>query len=512
MKKILLLSDTVLGQADKPIYIFTKNASILRISNQLRKNGITVKTLYHFLSFTPEEFEEILKVFTKNGKENIIFGISTSFLMYVMNSKFKVVNNNNNTLFGVNFEKILNFCLIAKKYNAQVVMGGWGVKLSSIHTLGTLNSVVDLFVEGDGCDILTNIAYNKSINIYQNINNFIFHKSPEIMDFSTQESSPISEDYINNKESLFTELGSGCIFSCSFCDYGLLGKKKTEFVRSYESLKKEIESNYKNFGTTFYTFSDNIVNDYQPKLEMLVKIKDELGIDLKWTGYVRLDTIKNKEQAQLLKDSGMIGASMGIESLHKTAGPYIGKFTDGDALKDKLRMCREIWKDSVIIQALMIAGLPTESIDDLENNFNFLISKEGKYLIDLHSYTRLILYDNQGTKNDINAKRMDGDPFKEYKKINSVNWESPWGHSNFFYTKAIKYNNIKNFLMVSPFSLPFVHNLDYNIEEMIKTIRQDNFWKNEDVEYMDVYFPDRVERKNKKIQEYKNNILNNLYK
>ena len=72
MKKILLLSDTVLGQADKPIYIFTKNASILRISNQLRKNGITVKTLYHFLSFTPEEFEEILKVFTKNGKENII--------------------------------------------------------------------------------------------------------------------------------------------------------------------------------------------------------------------------------------------------------------------------------------------------------------------------------------------------------------------------------------------------------------------------------------------------------
>ena len=197
MKKILLLSDTVLGQADKPIYIFTKNASILRISNQLRKNGITVKTLYHFLSFTPEEFEEILKVFTKNGKENIIFGISTSFLMYVMNSKFKVVNNNNNTLFGVNFEKILNFCLIAKKYNAQVVMGGWGVKLSSIHTLGTLNSVVDLFVEGDGCDILTNIAYNKSINIYQNINNFIFHKSPEIMDFSTQESSPILEDYIN---------------------------------------------------------------------------------------------------------------------------------------------------------------------------------------------------------------------------------------------------------------------------------------------------------------------------
>jgi len=507
----MLLSDTILGHTNTPYEIFTKNASVLRLSNQLRKKDITVKTLYNCMSFTPEEFEKILKSFTKNGEEKIIVGISTSFLLYTLNTKYNKNNtaqNTTNTL-DVFLSKLLNFCHLAKKYNAKIVVGGWSPINSWINLLRPIKQVVDLFVEGDGCEILTNLATDKPnpFLICQNINDFDYYKSPAISDFSEQESYPIQDDYINQKESLTTELSSGCIFSCAYCDYGLLGKKKAEFVRSYESLKKEIEINYKNFGTTFYTFTDNIVNDYEPKLEMLIKIRDELGIDLRWTGYVRLDTIKNKHQAQLLKDSGIIGAAMGIESFHKNAGHYIGKLTDGEFLKDKLRMCREIWKDTVCIQALMITGLPTETMDILEENFNFLISKEGKYLIDLHSYTNLILFDNQGTKNSINAKRMNGDPFKDYTKLNSRIWKSPWGNSELFSEKIKIFNNTKNFLILTPFGLPFANNLDYDVENSIKIMRKEGFWENPNV---DLYFPDRIERRNTKIQEYKNKILNNL--
>ena len=271
-----------------------------------------------------------------------------------------------------------------------------------------------------------------------------------------------------------TELASGCIFSCSFCDYKSLGKKKYEFVRSYNSLKKEFESNYKNFGTTVYTFTDNIMNDYVPKLEMLIRIKEELKIDIKWSGYTRLDTINNIEQIKLLKNSGMIATTFGVESFCKTAGPYIGKMTDGEKLKDNLRRIREVFKDELIITVAMISGLPTETPEMLNKTREFLTSNEGKYLIDTYDFCRLILFDNQGTKNIINTKRMDGDPFKDFIKKSPIEWTSPWGNSELFANISSEFNIecMKDTDPIYAFNIPLLSSLDLSIENIFNIKKQ----------------------------------------
>lgn len=503
MKRIVLFADTAFNSGKNA---FNKNASVLRLAAQLRKLGHTVKTVYNFTSFTLEEVDYILESFSENRKHELIIGISTSFLAgMTSNNKYRnpedlIVGAD---LWGNSYQIMMSICMLTKKkYKAIVVMGGWVLnyrkesKLISRDVILFRNNV-DYYILNDGTDAIHKLATNQSID-YVVEQDYKVIISATVKDFTDQHSMPILEDHIMQGESLTTEMASGCIFSCSFCDYASLGKKKYEFIRSYESLKKEFEHNYKNFGTYVYQFSDNITNDYLVKLDNMKRIRDELKVDIKWTGFARVDTIKNEQQARLIKDAGAVGVHFGIESLHKPVGPYIGKITDGDKIKDQLRMCREVFKDDVIITASFIAGLPTETPEILHNNYKFLISEEGKNLIDTYTFTRLFIAPANKDKNAINIAR--GDPFSDYEITSSIKWKSPWGDSSTFAKmgRLFDTNGNRNF---SIFNLPIMHNSYEPIEDVIKTIRQSK--KKTPFDH------DRFQEKStENIQIYKNKMLN----
>jgi radical SAM superfamily enzyme YgiQ (UPF0313 family) len=270
-------------------------------------------------------------------------------------------------------------------------------------------------------------------------------------------------------ESLSTEIAAGCIFSCQFCNYAALGKKKTEYMRTYESLERELISNYENFKTRVYLLTDNIMNDYEEKLKFLIRIREKTGIDIRWTGYVRLDTIKRKEQAQLLLDSGIAGATFGIESLKKEAGPSIGKMTDKTKLLQSLEIFRSIIGDNCVTTASFITGLPTETVEDLYKTHEWLTSTEGRHYIDQHTFTSLLLYEGNDNKNDINIGR--NDPFREYQRTrNPSKWKGPLGDSETFMKIAYSFNS-KETMQTAAFSLPFLHNVGLKIENSVRMVR-----------------------------------------
>jgi len=486
MKKVLLFGDMIISGN---VNIFTKNGGLMRIARQLRDRGIEVKQIHNFNSFSIDDINRIIDDFSCHGTEQIIVGISTSFMAggYYKNHHINNIKFDGEGYWGKElFKKIKLTTYLAKnKYNAMVVMGGWVVNLKNfIKTnddkllcppLSAFIGEVDYFVSGDGSCFISSLSLEEELLKYKPFeykkDGITLYNIPPIKNFSNQSSTPTIEDHINQKESLITELSAGCIFSCSFCDYGLLGKKKNEFVRSYESIKNEIESNYKNFGTEIYTFTDNIMNDYPPKLEMLVRIRDELGINLRWVGYARLDTIKTDHQIQLLKNSGMIGVFFGIESFTKEVGTAIGKMTDGDRLKDILYRVRDIWKDDVVISAGFITGLPNETMRQIIDTNKFLTSKEGRYLIDTVSYTKLMIYENQNTKNNINISR--GNPFSSYKINSPGDWTNEYGTSNQFQILVNSFNLPKR---SSSFNLPFYNNMGFDVSEIIRNIRKELDW------------------------------------
>ena len=236
-------------------------------------------------------------------------------------------------------------------------MGGWEIEPYKFLKeyrykwgFDVLDEFVSYYVTNNDIDVIHKFCNDEPVNFFK-IKNSRIAEGREILDYSDCSSAPIVSDMIMQDEALSTEIAAGCIFSCQFCNYAALGKKKHEFMRTYESLECELIANYENFKTRVYLLSDNIMNDYDEKLKFLIKIREKTGIDIRWTGYVRLDTIKRKEQAQLLLDSGIAGATFGIESLKKEAGPSIGKMTDKDKLLKSFDIFRNVIGDNEIGRA-----------------------------------------------------------------------------------------------------------------------------------------------------------------
>lgn len=475
MTQVLLFSDMRLRN-DR---LYFKSSSILRLTYNLRALGFSVKQIHHCLSFSKEQIKHIIT----STKPDVI-GISTSFLSdNIARIKFQSKIQLDNISIGYHwgndeiFEKIFAICYYGKQIGSKVLVGGWEVNLNSLMDkdkkkfgFSHLSKFVDCFVVGDGKEIIKNIIKNESIKI-SSVQDYPVYFSSKIEDYSDQASTPSFSDHIFDGESLSAEIAGGCIFSCSFCDYGSLGKKKYEFMRSFESLERELLSNYERFGTLLYNFTDNIINDYTLKLEMLSKIRQKHMLDIRYVAYTRLDTIRNKDQIKLLKDSGAVSFCMGVESFNKDVGKFIGKMTDKEKLVEKLYMIREVFGDDLNIVVFIINGLPTETIESCEKTFEFLQSKEGKFLIDNYKATTLKIMPDISNKNDINKNR--NDPFRDYVQ-DGFYWKSPWGDYDDFRRITIKQNYINRSKIdsyLSGFFIPPTHNAGIQLKDILRIKR-----------------------------------------
>lgn len=474
MGEILLFASSTFG--------FLKSSSIMRLANELRRDGLGVDQIHHFTSFSDDDLMRIIDAFASAGGNLVC--ISTSFLSAISdkNGEYGRELGEGNTEWGFTsdgvdvFRKLLVLCALAKKASCKVLVGGWEIaphklqneRLRKAWGFDRLSPLVDAFVLGNGASVIRKAAAGDTLSV----NKWKLIQSDAITDYSDMSNAPIPSDHIKQGEGLSFEIASGCVFSCHFCGYGSLGKKKHEYMRSYTSLKAELVSNWENFRTVTYDITDNIINDYHEKVEYLRRIRDETGIPFRWNGYVRLDTIKTPQQADELRDSGMAGALMGIESFTASTGRYIGKVTDGARLRETLHMCRESWGDTALISASLIAGLPTETEHQLLENYNWLISAEGRHLIDTFKFNLLHISPGSDDKNEINRRR--NGPFKDYE-VYGTSWTSPWSTSDRM-IELVRLMNQPNINRngIHSQSLTQYTSLGYDIDDLIRSVRKDD--------------------------------------
>lgn len=474
-KKILIFGDFISSSGA----VFLKSAATMRLSYKLRQLGYNVKQVHHCTSFNKDELKTIVDEFSNN--EPVLICVSTSFLSSLKRKNALYADllekhKSKGAFWGDrSFLFLINIGKICKEKGFPYLLGGWEVSedkmINSNHQWGfeILNMFVTYYVTGKDIDVIERICKDEPVT-FETIRGSKVAKSAELVDFSDCASTPVLDDHIAHGESLVSEIAAGCIFSCSFCNYAALGKKKNEYLRTFESLEAEIVENYKNFGTTLYTLTDNIINDYPEKLRYMIRIREKYGIDLRWVGYARLDTIKTKEHAQMLKDSGMIGASFGIESFNKETGKYIGKMTEKSRLIDSLGMLRDAIGDTALVSGLFIAGLPMETKETLHETYEWLNSNEGRYYIDSFIFTRLMIEIENNDKNEINKSR--NNPFRDYEFRGKYKWTSPWGTVEEYTALAYKYNANKKNPLVTSFTLPYYNNIGYDPVELVKLTRK----------------------------------------
>lgn len=327
-----------------------------RVATLLRNRGIKVEVIDFFNSWTDEELEK----YVHKCPEINFLGIGC-------------------TLSQLNYDKLDKVINLVKSKNPEVkvIAGGSSV-------LDQPYPSVDLyfkgFIEGAVDEVVRYLEHGK-VNPFivdtiktQDIRKVIdcTKKFPNL-DLTNLRTLYTESDFIQPTESLTVETSRGCIFKCKFCSFPLVGKKKNDYIREKEDVKRELLYNYNTWGITKYSITDDTFNDNDIKVDMLYEIAGELDFELNFISYARIDLLRAKPGSlEKLVKSGVKGVFFGIESLHEEASRAIGKGLTGAKLKSYLLEIKEKFPN-LHLSGSFIAGLPYEPGDVFEANIEWAL-------------------------------------------------------------------------------------------------------------------------------------------
>ena len=95
-------------------------------------------------------------------------------------------------------------------------------------------------------------------------------------------------------EVLPLEVGRGCIFSCAFCSFDLIGKRVGDWTKSPKVLRNELLENYEKFGVTTYNFTDELINEIAIKRNNKCLVLEEyIKESVSYITYNNIETAKH---------------------------------------------------------------------------------------------------------------------------------------------------------------------------------------------------------------------------
>lgn len=161
---------------------------------------------------------------------------------------------------------------------------------------------------------------------------------------------------------------------CIFCTCS--ASNEPYKIMSVKRFTDEIEYLSKKYNTKYFMFWDNAL---PPKyLEKVAEILIEKKLNIKYSLYARLEKPFTSELLKKMKKSGCFLIHWGLDSASKRLSKFINKGIDVEDAKDVLKRSHNVGISNFVY---LIAGLPTETIEDFEENLNFL--KTNKKNIDI---------------------------------------------------------------------------------------------------------------------------------
>jgi hypothetical protein len=277
-------------------------------------------------------------------------------------------------------------------------------------------------------------------------------------------------DAVQPGETLPLELSRGCIFKCKFCGYPNIGKSKKDFNRNMECVKEEIVNNYENFRVTNYYMIDDTFNADHDRIKEFAKMVETLPFKIHYVTYLRLDLIHaNPETEELLVNSGLLGAQIGIETFNKQASNLIGKSWHAKYAKDYLpKLLHDTWKNKVSLRSGMIAGIPPETFEECKQSNKWMIENKINSWSWLPLHISRDAHDTYRSEFDINSTKYD---FQWEVSEGRVIWKTDYCDE----LKAMEWktyltNEAKKYQHIAAWELFELGNYGYDLE-LIKEVK-----------------------------------------
>jgi hypothetical protein len=344
---------------DQRFYSTTRSRGIgaYQIAHHCRENGYSCQVITFVESFTDDELLYLAEAFIS---DQTVIGISLVFptgqTKNLLAELIKLLQNrwpNNKYVIGGN--SVMDDDIAqGKKFDAYFT--GYSEQ-AFVEWLGQhfKQAPKRLYPSHQGCTVVDGDTSIDKFNI-------------ELLNHAWSD-----DDCLVHGEKIPLEIARGCIFSCKFCSYRNIGKKKFDYIRAPELIRDEMVRNYEQYGITDYTFSDDTFNDSTYKLEKLHKVFTQLPFKLQFWAYLRLDLLHRfPEQIPMLKEMGLRDATFGIESLNYESAKSIGKGLHSDKVKELLHdLYHTHWQNKASISCGIIVGLPYETVKSQLETFKW---------------------------------------------------------------------------------------------------------------------------------------------
>jgi radical SAM superfamily enzyme YgiQ (UPF0313 family) len=187
-------------------------------------------------------------------------------------------------------------------------------------------------------------------------------------------------DFIEPHEWLGMEFSRGCMFSCDFCNFPLLGVKE-DTSRSAKSFDLDVRKNYDNWGVKNYSCVDETFNDRPAKIKKFADIVETLPFEPFFTGFVRPDLLVTRPNDRVdMARMNFRGHYYGIESFNRPSAKSIGKGMDSDKLKQGLIDVKKYFETTgngfYRGTIGLIVGLPYDTKETLELSRDWMIDND----------------------------------------------------------------------------------------------------------------------------------------
>lgn len=367
-----------------------------QLANVLRQAGYTVQVIDQYPWIAYQGVDTAIRLFEKFlGPETLWIGYSSTWFKRIQDmmpgpddhlpggvAKRKEQIRENTLLFTN--PELIKIKQAVHRINPRVkfVMGG---ARSVLGRIGQFSPLIDYCIEGYADHSVLRLSHWLS-----------GRGDPPLMTINGDGTRTISNDYkaegfdyenfqfrwddldlVNPGETLPMEIARGCMFKCAFCSYPLNGRRKMDYLKNPQVLRAQFIDNYQRFGTTNYFFLDDTFNDSVEKLQILHdQVFARLPFKVSFGAFMRLDLINaHRETIPLLRDMGLTGAFLGIESLNEAANRSIGKGISGEKIVEILNILIKEWPDA-ILDGQFIMGLPHDSEETIRAWLDLLLTPD----------------------------------------------------------------------------------------------------------------------------------------
>jgi radical SAM superfamily enzyme YgiQ (UPF0313 family) len=176
------------------------------------------------------------------------------------------------------------------------------------------------------------------------------------------------------------ETARGCMFSCSYCNFPIIGQAKDVSV-SKEQFKLQMQTGFEKWGIKNWRVMDETFNDRPEKLQKYADAVDELDYNPWICGFARGDlVVKHREHWDTYIRLGFLGHSMGIETFNHEAGKLVRKGMDPDKIQEGLLEFQSYTDQNsprrYRANIQMICGIPGETPESWYRSLEWLNTKQ----------------------------------------------------------------------------------------------------------------------------------------